>query len=109
MPLESVYTDEQIASAEAVGDKARADRMRYTVRGTPEVGDGVRLVPPEELAGLVGDPRFRRAVDVAERVEGHEKGIRAYTRAALKRIGRLDMHAAEQARAIELQMKKKGK
>lgn len=103
--MQSVYTEEQIAKTEVVNPRL-AHEMRYRINGSPDPDSGTRVLPPEEIAALLNNSKFREAVDVCERVEGHEKGVRAMARAACKHIRRFDMHAAEQKRVIDMALRK---
>jgi len=100
-----VYTDEQIDRARTL-TPAVADKMSYQVQGTPEPGEGIRDLSAGEIHTLLQNPKFRRAVEIMERIEGHEKGVRAITRAACSRIQRLDKQVMENAKAIELNKRK---
>lgn len=96
----NVYTQEQLESMPI----KKANRLRYKMNGLP--GKGQRLLSPEEAFELTCDPRFQRAVDLCEKVEGHEKAVRGQTRGILKSIRRYDMQAAEQRKIIDLGLKR---
>jgi len=95
----NVYTQEQLERMPA----QKANRLRYKMNGLPGVGQ--RALSPEEGFELACDPRFQRAVDLCEKVEGHEKAVRGQTRGILKAVRRYDMHAAEQRKVIDLGIK----
>jgi len=99
--MRNVYTEDQLSRM----PEEEASRKRYFMQGVP---DAERMVSPERLAELCQDPKFREAVDLMERVEGHTKGVKKMAYYALKHNREADMQADEQRRAIEIAMSRKG-
>jgi hypothetical protein len=83
-------------------------RKLYEQRGTPN-GLGVDLVPVDRLFQIAADPRFDKAAEAIRRVQGGVPvAVAVIKRQALtKRVRHLDMHAAEQKKAIDLHLRKK--
>ena len=100
--MKSVYNEDQLAMM----PKEKANRLRYKVQGLPDKNSKTRMLSPEEIFELLQDPRARAAVDLMEKVEGHEKAVRGVVRAACSNIRRDDMHAKEQRKLIDLQIAK---
>lgn len=50
-------------------------RNAYTRDGTPELGSGQKIVTANDLAKEMEDPKFREAVELMGRYEGHTKAI----------------------------------
>ena len=86
------------------GKKNRRNNYEHT--GTPEIGNGQRIVPVEELFGMMNDPKFRDAVDVIEKEEGEVRGLTVAVVKQFKRDLRSQRHIAAQKRAIDLQVAK---
>ena len=82
----------------------------YQMTGTPEKNSGTRLLSVEETFKLLEDPEIRKAIDTIEKVEGKPRAVTMMAIKALKRQREVDMHVAEQKRAIDLaKMKHEGK
>ena len=54
------------------------------IRAGEPVGAGCRVIPPQELAIMALDPAFQAAVDLIERVQEKETGIKRMIRKQLR-------------------------
>lgn len=83
-------------------------RKLYEQRGTPD-GPGVELVPVDRLFEIASDPRFDVACEaIRKRQAGVPVAVAVIKRQAMTRhVRHLDMHAAEQKKAIDLHLRKK--
>lgn len=117
--MKNCYTDEQLERMEKA-NPVNALYARYRVQGTPEPGDRTRLLTPEEMAGLMEDPAFRRHCELQKQMWREDtKGkvdtitaVEGLHRAALRFIHWSDSHARQQRRAIDMAIqkyKKKGR
>jgi hypothetical protein len=85
------------------------DKM-YEMNGTPNPGDGRRLVPVDELFEMInGDPKIRDAIDLIEKVEGKPRAVTMLAYNMLRHNRESDMHVRAQKRAIDMaEAKRKG-
>ena len=97
----SPYADE--------GGKRTASRNAIPLRmnRVPEPGSGTRVVPMEELAGMMASsPAMRKAVGLVERVYECETGIKRAMRKQLTHDRESALQAAATKRAIDLGLSK---
>jgi hypothetical protein len=72
----------------------------------PDGKDGRRIPSTRELFELLNDPKVRQAVSTIEREYGCETKLKRMVRTQLKNDRLSRIHAAVQAKAIELSVKK---
>lgn len=80
-------------------ERSLAKPMSYELKGSI---DPKRYVDPAIIAGkYMTDPKFRDAVNLMSKIEGHEKWVQGAHRAAVKKVKEIDIHAKNQKIAID--------
>ena len=67
-------------------------KTNYVREGTPNVGSGQKLMTVADLMPLMDDPKFKEAVEMMGRYEGHTKAVQVVARGNSKIA---DAHVAE--------------
>lgn len=88
------------------GPKKTVEQRRYELRGTPEKGSGRRLITAGEMNQLIDDnPDIVAAIELMQRVEGHEKAALTVYRKRLVSDDVADTHESETDVVAALQKK----